>query len=283
MVIATNSIQERNDWIERIKEVIAGSDNGTQEVAIAEASVQSSKRPSLTPQAQAQGNGAGLTLLGVTVIKESKLTRLQANQPTLLLSQSFSDDSILNEISLSKDGVTSKASEKLISNIFPGKKMGKKGYIILNPSTEELISLYYQSLKAYKSADSEEAMVKAQLHLNRVLGSFNDAVLKYVRLIIDEYHKKVPVSSTAVYEFGPIKISLLPGYNQNDESIIEYTSAVNRQELHAAKMINSCSGTQVNTMLLTCVEYKGFRFSAYLEVPLGNNVSLRECVIDVVC
>jgi hypothetical protein len=132
--------------------------------------------------------------------------------------------------------------------------------------------LYYQSLKAYKNADSEDAAIKANLHLNRVLGSFNDAVLKYVRLIIDEYHKKVPVSSNALYEFGPIKISLLPGYNQNDESIIEYTSAVNRQELHAVKLINNCTATQINTMLVTCVEYKGFRFSAYLEVPLGSNV-----------
>ncbi len=133
--------------------------------------------------------------------------------------------------------------------------------------------MYYGSLKAFKSADSPDAAIKANLHLNRALGSFNDAVLKYVRLIIDEYHKKVPVSSSAVYEFGPIKISLLPGYNQNDESIIEYTSAVNRQELHAVKLINSCTKTQVNTMLVTCVEYKGFRFSAYLEVPLGSNVS----------
>ena len=129
-------------------------------------------------------------------------------------------------------------------------------------------------MKAYKTADNGDAATKASLHLNRVLGSFNDAVLKYVRLIIDEYHRKVPVSSNAVYEFGPIKISLLPGYNQNDENIIEFTSAVNRQELHAVKLINSCPSTSVNTMLVTCVEYKGFRFSAYLEVPLGSNVSL---------
>lgn len=128
-------------------------------------------------------------------------------------------------------------------------------------------------MKTFKTAENEDAAIKAGLHLNRVLGSFNDAVLKYVRLIIDEYHKKVPVSSSTVYEFGPVKISLLPGYNQNDENIIEYTSAVNRQELHAVKLINSCRKAQVNTMLVTCVEYKGFRFSAYLEVPLGVNVS----------
>lgn len=140
---------------------------------------------------------------------------------------------------------------------------------------EELIALYYQNLKVAKASggDGGEAALKASLQLYRVLGSFNDAVFKYVRLIIDEYHRKVPVSSSAVYEFGPIKISLLPGYNQNDETVIEYTNAVNRQELHAIKWINTSVKAAVNTMLVTCVEYKGFRFSAYLDVPLGSNVS----------
>lgn len=145
--------------------------------------------------------------------------------------------------------------------------------VFTNSIVEELIALYYQNLKAAKAGGDGEAGMKASLQLYRVLGNFNDAVFKYVRLIIDEYHRKVPVSSSAVYEFGPIKISLLPGYNQNDETVIEYTNAVNRQELHAIKWINSSAKVSVNTMLVTCVEYKGFRFSAYLDVPLGANVS----------
>ncbi len=119
-----NCVQERDEWIERIKEVIAGtSQNKAEELnncatLEAEASVQSSKRPSLIAPTTVTG---GLTLLGVTVIKESKLARLQANQPTLL-SQSSSDESILNEISLSKDFSKSpNSSSRLISNVFPGK------------------------------------------------------------------------------------------------------------------------------------------------------------------
>lgn len=114
--------------------------------------------------------------------------------------------------------------------------------------------------------------IRSNLQLFRILATFNDDVCKYVRVIIDEYHRKVPVNSSALYEFGPIRISLLPGYNQNDESIIEYTNTVNRQELHAVRWINSSATTDVNTMLITCVEYKGFRFSAYIDVPLGSNV-----------
>ena len=80
------------------------------------------------------------------------------------------------------------------------------------------------------------------------------------------------MNSSALYEFGPIRISLLPGYNQNDETIIEYTNTVNRQELHAIRWINETPSSNANTMLVTCVEYKGFRFSAFLDVPLGSNV-----------
>lgn len=110
------------------------------------------------------------------------------------------------------------------------------------------------------------------MQLFRILATFNDDVCKYVRVIIDEYHRKVPVNSSALYEFGPIKISLLPGYNQNDDTIIEYSNTINRQELHTVRWINSSTSTEVNTMLITCVEYKGFRFSAYIDVPLGSNV-----------
>lgn len=111
------------------------------------------------------------------------------------------------------------------------------------------------------------------MQLFRILATFNDDVCKYVRIIIDEYHRKVPVNSSALYEFGPIRISLLPGYNQNDDTIIEYSNTINRQELHAVRWINSNSiSKDVNTMLVTSVEYKGFRFSAFIEIPLGSNV-----------
>ena len=127
-------------------------------------------------------------------------------------------------------------------------------------------------MKTLKKSDSQTECIRSNLQLYRILATFNDDVCKYVRIIIDEYHRKVPVNSSALYEFGPIRISLLPGYNQNDETIIEYTNTVNRQELHAVRWINSSVSTDVNTMFITCVEYKGFRFSAFVDVPLGSNV-----------
>jgi hypothetical protein len=127
-------------------------------------------------------------------------------------------------------------------------------------------------LKNLKNNAAQADCIRNNLQLFRILATFNDDVCKYVRIIIDEYHRKVPVNSSALYEFGPIRISLLPGYNQNDETIIEYTNTINRQELHAVRWINSSDSTDINTMLITCVEYKGFRFSAFIDVPLGSNV-----------
>lgn len=138
--------------------------------------------------------------------------------------------------------------------------------------TEEFVAKYYQNLKLLRKRDSNTDCIRSNLQLYRILATFNDDVCKYVRIIIDEYHRKVPVNSSAFYEFGPIKISLLPGYNQNDDTIIEYTNSVNRQELHAVRWINGSVSTDVNTMIITCVEYKGFRFSAFIDVPLGSNV-----------
>ena len=127
-------------------------------------------------------------------------------------------------------------------------------------------------MKNLKNNGAQADCIRNNLQLFRILATFNDDVCKYVRVIIDEYHGKVPVNSSALYEFGPIRISLLPGYNQNDETIIEYTNTINRQELHAVRWINSSDSTDINTMLITCVEYKGFRFSAFIDVPLGSNV-----------
>lgn len=123
--------------------------------------------------------------------------------------------------------------------------------------------------------------IRTNLQLFRILATFNDDVCKYVRIIIDEYHRKVPVNSSAIYEFGPIQISLLPGYNQNDDTIIEYTNTTNRQELHTIRWINSSPSTDVNTLLVTCVEYKGFRFSASIDIPLGLNVKNRSKLLFI--
>ena len=124
---------------------------------------------------------------------------------------------------------------------------------------EEFVSKYYQNLKILKKNDSQTECVRSNLQLYRILATFNDDVCKYVRIIIDEYHRKVPVNSSALYEF---------------------TNTINRQELHAVRWINSSAATDVNTMLITCVEYKGFRFSAFIDVPLGSNVRK---VIDSLC
>ena len=58
---------------------------------------------------------SGLTCLGVTIIKESKLLKLQENQPILLSTSNSESDSLLNEIVLNVQKC------KLVENVFPGK------------------------------------------------------------------------------------------------------------------------------------------------------------------
>lgn len=58
---------------------------------------------------------AGLTCLGVTIIKDSKLCKLQDNQPMLLSNSNSESDSLLNEIVLN---VQQRC--KLVDNVFPG-------------------------------------------------------------------------------------------------------------------------------------------------------------------
>ena len=58
----------------------------------------------------------GLTCLGVTIVKESKLSKLQENQPILLPNSHSESDSLLNEIVLN---VQQRC--KLVDNVFPGK------------------------------------------------------------------------------------------------------------------------------------------------------------------
>lgn len=59
---------------------------------------------------------SGLTCLGVTIIKESKIAKLQENQPTLLSNSKSESDSLLNEIVMN---VQQRC--KLVENVFPGK------------------------------------------------------------------------------------------------------------------------------------------------------------------
>ena len=57
----------------------------------------------------------GLTCLGVTIVKESKLSKLQENQPILLSNSKSESDSLLNEIVMN---VQQRC--KLVENVFPG-------------------------------------------------------------------------------------------------------------------------------------------------------------------
>jgi len=271
--VAASSIEERDEWIAQISywvnslKPVECNDKSTSQAMLSPKSPEKLQENMFAhSSASAQAAKAaikGLNCLGVTIVKENKLNRLQAHQPCLLSpsgSSNSDSDSLLNAIATASDNKHA-PPRNLIENTFP----------------EEFISKYYQSLKKLKSKSHDDESIQSNLHLFRVLAAFNDTVLKYVRIIIDEYHRKVPVSPTALYEFGPVKISLLPGYNQNDETIIQYTNAINRQELHAIRWINDTADISANTMLVSCVEYKGFRFSVYLDVPLGANT----CLLDL--
>lgn len=61
----------------------------------------------------------GLSCLGVTIIKDSKLLKLQENQPILLSNSQSESNSLLNEIVLN---VQQRC--KLVDNVFPGKLNG---------------------------------------------------------------------------------------------------------------------------------------------------------------
>ena len=269
--MALSSIEERDEWIAQISFLVnslKSAENGESVASQAVLPPADPQQNNLFARSSASAPDAslaikGLNCLGVTIVKENKLNRLQAHQPYLLSpsgSNNSDSDSLLNAISF--DGDTKRAAQRnLVENAFP----------------EEFISKYFQSVKKFKTKSSDEETLRSNLHLCRVLAAFNDTVLKYVRIIIDEYHRKVPVSPSTLYEFGPVKISLLPGYNQNDETVIQYTNAINRQELHAIRWINSNPNISANTMLVSCVEYKGFRFSVYLDVPLGANT----CLLDL--
>lgn len=124
LVVALNSPLERDEWIDAIRSAISDS-LAAQESTTAITSLPEppTKRPSLTTPST-NSNANGLSCLGVTIIKESKMARLQANQPCLLLSQSNeAADSIFNEIRLStaEGDKASNSSNRLVTNVFPGK------------------------------------------------------------------------------------------------------------------------------------------------------------------
>ena len=93
-------------------------------IEISSASPQKSVQSSVAQMAEeviesksaAPRSSQGLTCLGVTIIKESKLSKLQENQPILLSNSNSDSDSLLNEISINLQQRC-----KLVENVFPGK------------------------------------------------------------------------------------------------------------------------------------------------------------------
>lgn len=112
-MISLGTDEERDDWIFKIKSLIEASliNHNSMQSIIADEPVfvreSKSSRVSATP--------SGLTCLGVTIVKESKLSKLQDNQPILLSTSSSESDSLLNEIVLNVQKC------KLVDNVFPGK------------------------------------------------------------------------------------------------------------------------------------------------------------------
>lgn len=109
--------EERDDWISKIKsltELLLINENSVQSIIADEAILASeSKSIRMDPSSK-----AGLTCLGITIVKESKLSKLQENQPILLSNSNSESDSLLNEIVLN---VQQRC--QLVENVFPGKKV----------------------------------------------------------------------------------------------------------------------------------------------------------------
>lgn len=108
------SAEERNDWVLKMKSLVEASIVGHNSIQsiIADEPVAIIEAKS----SRATTASAGLTCLGITIVKESKLSKLQENQPILLSTSNSESDSLLNEIVLNVQKV------KLVDNVFPGKK-----------------------------------------------------------------------------------------------------------------------------------------------------------------
>lgn len=115
MVISLGTAEDRDDWVFKMKSLIEAllvSHNSMQSVIADEpAATVESKTP------RAASSPSGLTCLGVTIVKESKLSKLQENQPILLSTSNSESDSLLNEIVLNVQKC------KLVDNVFPGKPL----------------------------------------------------------------------------------------------------------------------------------------------------------------
>lgn len=110
-------MEERDIWIHKMKSLIEAlivNNNSIQSIIADEPIVRAESK---SIRAAASSSHHGLTCLGVTIVKESKLSKLQENQPILLSNSNSESDSLLNEIVLN---VQQRC--KLVENVFPGKK-----------------------------------------------------------------------------------------------------------------------------------------------------------------
>ena len=116
MVVSLGSTEERDDWIFKMKSLtdtlLVSQNSNSMHSVIAD-------EPVLPIESKSAGAAAskraGLTCLGVTIVKESKLSKLQENQPILLSNSNSESDSLLNEIVLNVQ-----QKFKLVDNVFPG-------------------------------------------------------------------------------------------------------------------------------------------------------------------
>ena len=114
-MISLASVEERDDWVLKMRSLIEAlkiSFNSIQSIIVDEPIKPVEKKSSRA----ASSSHTGLTCLGVTIVKESKISKLQENQPILLSNSKSESDSLLNEIVLN---IQQRC--KLVENVFPGK------------------------------------------------------------------------------------------------------------------------------------------------------------------
>lgn len=124
MVISLGSVEERDDWIFKMKSLVENLKVSFHSIHSIIADV-----PIIPAETKSSEAGSsvhtGLTCLGVTIIKESKISKLQENQPTLLSNSKSESDSLLNEIAMN---VQQRC--KLVENVFPGNTKSIFGYLL---------------------------------------------------------------------------------------------------------------------------------------------------------
>lgn len=113
LVVSLGTAEERDDWVFKIKSLVEAllvNHNSIQSIIADEPVVTSASKAS-----RAVSTPSGVTCLGITIVKESKLLKLEENQPILLSTSNSESDSLLNEIVLNVQKC------KLVDNVFPGK------------------------------------------------------------------------------------------------------------------------------------------------------------------